>query len=138
MKRARKASPQRSAAAHGNKGDAAFPGRVRIYNDLIYAAIHNNGGSITITPKMRKKFWAMYYRTLGTSKATADNGKGRHKGKTVTHLNATAESEKWRRMALTKKTRFVMPQRKFIGPSQTLTRELRRTVEDEIRKILTP
>ncbi len=31
-----------------------------------------------------------------------------------------------------------MPQRKFIGLSQTLTRELRRTVEDEIRKILTP
>lgn len=114
------------------------PGRVRIYNDLIYAAIHNNGGNITITPKMRKKFWAMYYKALGTSKATTDNGKGRYKGRTVAHLNATAESEKWKRMALTKKTQFVMPQRKFIGPSQTLTRELRRTVEDEIRKILTP
>ena len=29
------------------------PGRVRIYNDLIYAAIHNNGGNITITPILR-------------------------------------------------------------------------------------
>lgn len=116
----------------------ASAGRVRIYNDLIYAAIHNNGGNITITPKMRKKFWAMYYEALGESKATAGMGKGRLKGKTVAHLNATAESEKWKRMALTKKTQFRMPQRKFIGPSQTLTRELRRTIEDEIRKVLTP
>lgn len=53
QKRARKTSPQRSAAAHGNKGNTAFPGRVRIYNDLIYAAIHNNGGSVTITPILR-------------------------------------------------------------------------------------
>ncbi|WP_304612750.1 hypothetical protein [Paramuribaculum intestinale] len=30
----------------------ATPGRVRIYNDLIYAAIHNNGGN-TITPILR-------------------------------------------------------------------------------------
>nr|WP_304422031.1 hypothetical protein [Paramuribaculum intestinale] len=26
---------------------------MRIYNDLIYAAIHNNGGNITITPILR-------------------------------------------------------------------------------------
>lgn len=114
----------------------AAAGRVRIYNDLIYAAIHNNGGNITITPKMRKKFWAMYYRELGTVEATTPKGKRKKAG--IRHQNATAESEKWKRMALTKKTQFRMPQRKFIGPSQTLTRELRRTIEDEIRKVLTP
>ena len=115
----------------------ASAGRATIYNNLIYAAIHNEGGNITVTPKMRKKFWAMYYQAIKASKATVDKGKGRLKGKTVAHLNANAESEKWKRMALTKKTQFKMPQRKFIGPSQTLTRNLRATVENEIRKVLT-
>lgn len=43
----------------------AAPGRVRIYNDLIYAAIHNNGGNITITPILRNT------KALKTEKAAA-------------------------------------------------------------------
>ncbi len=38
---------------------------MRIYNDLIYAAIHNNGGSVTITPILRNT------TALKTEKAAA-------------------------------------------------------------------
>lgn len=34
---------------------------VTIYTDSIYAQIHNEGGTITVTSKMRKYFWAMHY-----------------------------------------------------------------------------
>jgi phage gpG-like protein len=34
---------------------------VLIYTDKKYAQIHNEGGKITVTPNMRKYFWAQYY-----------------------------------------------------------------------------
>lgn len=60
----------------------------------LYAEIHNEGGIITfkITAKSRKYFWYMFKKT---------------------------QDEKWKAMALTKKTviRFKMPKRQFIGES---------------------
>lgn len=68
---------------------------------LKYAAIHNDGGTITVpvTEKLRKFCWAMF-------KKTAD--------------------EKWKYMAITKKDRLVIkiPQRQFIGNSATLDKQL--------------
>jgi phage gpG-like protein len=70
---------------------------IRIVNDAPYAAIHNSGGIITIriTAKMRKYFWAMYYKT---------------------------KNEKYKAMALTKKTAFRsrIPQRQFMGNSKVM------------------
>lgn len=66
-----------------------------------YAAIHNEGGKITVrvTPKMRKFFWAMWYKT----------GVG-----------------KWKGLAMTKKENFIIniPKRQFIGTSDTLMKNL--------------
>lgn len=37
--------------------------KVTIFNDVVYAAIHNEGGTVhpKITPKMRRFAWAKYY-----------------------------------------------------------------------------
>tara|TARA_R100001369_G_scaffold88101_1_gene124182 strand:+ start:292 stop:810 length:519 start_codon:yes stop_codon:yes gene_type:complete len=75
--------------------------KITFFSDAEYADIHNNGGTlnIRITEKSRKYFWYMY-------KAT---GQG-----------------KWKGMALTKKNQFtvVIPQRQFIGHSETLMDDL--------------
>lgn len=44
--------------------------RVKIVNDVPYAPIHNWGGETkpTVTPKMRRFAWAMYYRAAGKPK----------------------------------------------------------------------
>ncbi|WP_318546328.1 phage virion morphogenesis protein [Flavobacterium columnare] len=34
-------------------------------SSLPYAAIHNEGGEIIVTEKMKKFFWAMYYKSSG-------------------------------------------------------------------------
>lgn len=34
--------------------------------DLPYAAIHNEGGEIKVTKRMKKYFWYRYYSTTGT------------------------------------------------------------------------
>lgn len=68
---------------------------------LPYAAIHNEGGTITmqVTPKMKRFFWAMYKKT---------------------------EDEKWKWMALTKKETFSVhiAKRQFIGDSYTLMQDV--------------
>src|SRR5690606_38490895 len=34
-------------------------------SSLPYASIHNEGGEITVTQKMKAFFWAMYYKSAG-------------------------------------------------------------------------
>lgn len=81
----------------------ATPDRVSIEagKGLPYAAIHNTGGiiTITVTEKMRKYFWYEFKKT---------------------------GVEQWKWMALTKKTQIKVPipQRKFIGESHTLNKQL--------------
>ena len=43
---------------------------VRVANDVPYASMHNYGGEThpTVTPKMRRFAWAMYYNTSGIGK----------------------------------------------------------------------
>jgi phage gpG-like protein len=82
---------------------------VGIANHNHHAKIHNEGGKIPVTPKMRRFFWAKYKET----------------GK-----------EYWKGMALTKKTHFDIPQRKFIGDSKALEKTLDRMLISELRKAL--
>ena len=65
-----------------------------------YAAIHNYGGTITVTEKMKKLFWAKYKQT---------------------------KQERYKHLALMKTgTKIKMPQRQFIGNSP----EVKKAVED--------
>lgn len=74
-----------------------------------YAAIHNTGGKIPITPKMRRFFWAKYKETQDTF---------------------------WRNMALTKKTHINIPKRQFIGDSKALETTIERMIIKELKKAL--
>lgn len=56
-----------------------------IYSDLPYAAIQNYGGKITITEKMRKKMWALWYefkmdiyKAIALTKKSYVTIKGKH------------------------------------------------------------
>lgn len=74
---------------------------------VTYASIHNQGGYISVTPKSRRFFWYMYKKT---------------------------GEEMWKYMALSKKTKFKMPQRQFIGESETLNKELVKTVQKRLNE----
>lgn len=83
--------------------------KVEFVADSPYAEIHNEGGviEVTITDKMRKFFWAMWYNTSDV---------------------------KWKYMALTKKTeiKITVPQRKFMGDSVKFLRVWDKYVAREI------
>lgn len=101
------------------------PGRTTILNDLTYARIHNQGGTIThnVTLKMRKFAWAKFYEEAGGKKKEEE-------------LNENARF--WKGLALTKKTqiRQVIPQRKFMGKPLKLIDKVNDLANSEIRKLL--
>jgi len=108
-------------------GDA----EVTIYNTVIYAGIHNDGGTThpRVTPKMRRYAWARYYAAGG----------GRGGGKSRQKANENSDAEFWKGLALTKKECLSVriPQRRFIGPSAKINKELRKVIERDLIHILT-
>lgn len=107
----------------------AQPGQVVISDPVPYAAIHNDGGDIsthpTVTPKLRKYAWHMVY-SLAASQ-----------GKLPKTL--PTEADKWKALALTKKTKLSIhahiPQRQFIGDSQELTQKLNTIINNSLKTI---
>lgn len=107
-------------------GDA----RVTVTNRVEYATIHNEGGVISshpaVTRKMRKFAWAKFYEIMG--------------GRPAPGVPIPADAQRWRGLALTKKTRLsirtVMPKRQFIGESQELNARLSAKIESKLSKIL--
>lgn len=75
-----------------------------------YADIHNRGGTITVTAKMRRFFWAKYYELGGKIRY---NKKG---GMSKASIRVSKEAEYYRALALKKVgSKITIPQRQFIG-----------------------
>lgn len=80
-------------------------------SDAPYAAIHNEGGKIAMTPRMRSFFWAQYYKKSGMVSKT----KGGKISASQRNVALSSEAQFYKNMALSKKESFVIPQRKMIG-----------------------
>lgn len=78
-------------------------------NDQVpYAQIHNEGGTMEITERMRRFFWAKFHDT---------------------------KEEKWRHLALSRKS-ITVPKRQFMGDSQSLNDEIHKRLEGYTQAIL--
>lgn len=124
-----------SSRKHLYSGINYTPGmaQVRIFNDVVYASIHQNGGqiSIPVTAKMRRYAWARYYAATGRQK-------GEEKGKKGRKTEGNTDAQMWKGLALTKKQclSVTIPARPFIGPSRELDDKLSAMIENEITNIL--
>lgn len=111
---------------------------VVIVNDVPYTAVHNWGGTLhpTVTPRMRRFAWAMFYKESGKDKQTTD-GRKRKKEKNESQATSRPGADKWKAMALTKKKSLTVkvPQRQFIGESRELDDKAQKRIADEIMKI---
>lgn len=88
--------------------------RVVVASHLPYAEIHNEGGHITVTVEMKRYFWRQYYLLAGQSRKSRS-----------AQAKLSAKAEFCRRMALMKEGSTVrIPQRQFLGESQTLMADL--------------
>lgn len=135
---AAKYGPLLSERKHLFESIKYIPGdyKVKVSNEVPYAAIHNEGGTITthptVTPKMRKMAWARVYAIAGIKV------KGKKKKKLPKEL--PEEAKKWKRLALTKKGKLnikaTIPQRRFLGESAELTKKINDKIELEVAKII--
>lgn len=102
---------------------------ITFYTTLPYAAIHNDGGEIVVTRKMKRFFWAKYYEATG-SFGRKKNGEKR-KDKRTTRL--TGEAEFWKLMALKKEgSTITIPRRRFLGTSPEVEKAVREIVEENL------
>lgn len=100
------------------------------YSESPYAAIHNEGGEIKVTERMKRYFWYRYYSSTGSF--------GRKKNGTLRNDKRNrqlgSEADFWKAMALMKKGSVIkIPQRQFLGNSP----EVEEAVRDIIEKNLT-
>lgn len=94
-------------------------GRVIIRNTADYARIHNEGGDIAVTQRMKRFFW---YKNTDLRKRG---------------LGDTSEAEFWKKMALKRAgSRIRIPCRQFIGDDMRLTARIKQIVDSELQNYI--
>lgn len=94
-------------------------------SSLPYASINNEGGEIVVTDKMKRFFWAMYYKVSGAAKG---------KGERAQRL--TAEAQQWKNLALQKVgAKMKIEQRQFIGDHPIVRQRIEEVVDKNIKEL---
>jgi phage gpG-like protein len=95
-------------------------------SSLPYASIHNEGGTLKVTTKMKKYFWYKYTQASGSIK-TLKNGK---RSTSQRNLRLSREAEMWKAMALMKVgSKITIPARRFIGAAPEVKQAVQRVAD---------
>lgn len=93
------------------------------------AAIHNEGGEIKVTARMKRFFWYKYYSTTGSFGRRKDGTLRRDKR----NVQLTTEAEFWKFMALMKVgAKIKIPRRRFLGNAPEVEQTVREIIEENI------
>ena len=100
-------------------------------SDLPYATIHNEGGEISVTAKMKRYFWHKYYAATGTFGRRKDGSLRQDKK----NRQLTSEADFWKAMALMRVgSKIRIPQRKFLGTSPEVEAAVRQIIEENLNE----
>lgn len=99
------------------------------YTDLPCAAIHNDGGEIKVTKRMKGYFWHKYYEATGSFGRRKDGTLRQNKN----NARLSTEAEFWKFMALKKEGSVIkIPRRRFLGTSPEVEHAVREIIEENI------
>lgn len=102
---------------------------ITFFSTLPYASLHNDGGEIVVTRKMKGYFWHKYYEATG-SFGRKKNGARSNDKRTI---RLSDEAEFWRCMALMKTgAKITIPKRRFLGASPEVERTVREIIEENL------
>lgn len=119
---------------------------VIFYTDLPYAAIHNDGGEIIVTQRMKRFFRAKAYEAAGTFGRKKTNGTTPKKQTSISDrqfyawmhtATLTPEAEFW--CALSMKpvgSTIKIPRRRFLGTSPEVEQAVRSIIEENITEYI--
>lgn len=95
------------------------------------AAIHNEGGEIVVTAKMKRFFWHKHYAATGSFGRRKDCSLRQDKK----NNQLSSEADFWKAMALMKVGATIkIPQRKFLGTSPEVEAAVRRIIEENLNE----
>lgn len=106
------------------------PNGVEFSTDTPYMGLHNRGGKIKITPRMRKFFWCMHYKNAG---GITHSIRTRQANDTQRNRTLSAKAQFWKNMALTRKKHLTIPQRQFIGDHPRVRQVTREVIHDNLQ-----
>lgn len=116
-------------------------------SNLPYAAIHNDGGTIEVTAKMKRFFWFKYLQIEGskTEKEGRSKLEARYtykkdgsKRNNKKNNQLSEEAQFYKAMALKKVgDKIEIPQRQFIGNSPEVQQAIRSIVDENIQAYFT-
>lgn len=110
-------------------GSKSTADTITFFTTLPYAAIHNEGGEIKVTAKMKRFFWHKYYASRGAFGRKKDGGK-RNDKRTV---QLSTEAEFWKCLALMKVGKAItIPKRQFLGASPEVEKAVREIIEENL------
>lgn len=92
---------------------------IKFFSDSEYADIHNNGGTIPVTPKMKKYFYYRYYQVRDPDAKIPAKG---------------SDAQFWACMAKAKK--ITIPQRQFIGKHPKVTQIVKEVANECTKECL--
>lgn len=102
---------------------------ITFYSDLPYAGIHNEGGEIKVTARMKRYFWRRYYDARGGFRRKK-NGELRQDKR---NRQLGTEAEFWRAMALMKEGKAIkIPKRQFLGMAPEVEKDVRDIIEKNL------
>lgn len=96
-------------------------------SSLPYASLQNEGGEVIVTEKMKRFFWAMFYKANG---AVTKGSKGERNKK------LTAEAATWKALALQKVgAKMKIKQRQFIGDHPQVRQRIEHVVDLNFKEL---
>lgn len=114
--------------------DTPAENSVKISSDKPYSKIHNEGGEIAVTAKMKKFAWAQYYSRVNQVTYSV---KSKSANYTPAAKDLTTEARMWRAIALKKVGSFItIPKRKYMGRSAQLNRKIQERIMKDVKQIL--
>ena len=114
--------------------DTNTPGKVIIKNPVEYAAIHNEGGTITVTAKMKRYFMARFIETKGSMGLTKVR---RRLSKNQRNQALSREAQFYLAMAHKKEGSTIrMPKRQFMGNHSVLAKKINDIIYNELKKFI--
>lgn len=106
---------------------------IRFFSTLPYAAIHNEGGEIVVTERMKRYFWHKHYEATSGFGRKKDGSKRNDKRT----RRLTEEAEFWKWMALKKAgTKIRIPRRQFLGASPEVEKAVTEIIEENLNEYI--
>lgn len=101
-------------------------------SSMPYASIHNQGGEIVVTAKMKRFFWAMFYKANGAVTKTA-KGDARNNDR---NKKLTVEAQIWKALAMQKVgAKMNIKQRQFIGDHPQVHQRIEHITNQNMKEV---